>query len=94
MPEQLLDRANVMLISKQMGRERVAEGVAGRAFGNAGPASGFRHRALEHGLMQVVPAPLAGRPVQVEARGGKHSLPCPLPAPGWILPLTPPCPSA
>lgn len=79
MPEQLLDGPDVVPVLEQVGRKRVAEDMAGDVLGNAGSSSGLRHGALEHGLMQVVPAPLPCRPVQVEARGRKHPLPRPLP---------------
>jgi hypothetical protein len=45
-PEQLLDRADAVPIVKQMGRERVAEGMATGRFGNTGPANGFPDEAL------------------------------------------------
>lgn len=40
--EELLDRADVVAILHQMGRERVPERMAARRFGDAGPA----HRPL------------------------------------------------
>lgn len=86
MSEQLLDCADVMPILKQMGRKRVAEGVEGRAFGNPGPTDGILDGPLEHGLMEVVPAPLAGHLVHVDPCGWEDPLPGPLPARVRVLP--------
>ncbi len=55
MPEQLLDRADAVPALKQMGGERMAEGVAGCGLGDAGPAGGVPDSAPEYGLVQVVP---------------------------------------
>ena len=53
-----------------MGREGVAQGVGRGPLRDPGPADGTLHQALEHGLVQVVPAPLAGVPVHVETGRG------------------------
>lgn len=55
--------------------ERVASG----AFRDPRPAGGLPHRPLQHGLVQVVPTPLAGDAIHVEAGRGEHPLPDPLP---------------
>ena len=41
-------------------------------------ADGLSHRPLQHGLVQVVPAALAGDAIHVETGRGKHPLPRPL----------------
>jgi hypothetical protein len=56
-PEQLLNGADVLAVFQQVCGERVAEGVGARPFRDPGLADGILHRALEHGLVQVVPAP-------------------------------------
>ncbi len=76
--EELLHGTDVVVGLEEVGGEGVAERVAGRALGDARPARRLLHRPLEHGLVQVVPAPLAGDAVEVDAGGGEHPLPRPL----------------
>ncbi len=55
-PEQLLNRADVVARLEQGGRERMAQRVAPGALRQPGGQHGLAHGALEHGLVQVVPA--------------------------------------
>ncbi len=84
--EQLLDCADVVPILEEVCGKRMAEGVAGRMSGNPGSADGVPDRALQHRLMQVVPAPLAGHPVDVDPGSRKDPLPTLLPARVRVLP--------
>src|SRR3989304_4595741 len=68
-------------VANEWRKEWQGGGVAG-----AGRAAGAPDSALEHGLVQVVPAPLAGHPVYVYPRGREHPLPAPLPARVRVLP--------
>ena len=77
--EQLLDGANVAAALEQVGGERVAEGVAGRALGDSGSEHGPPDGLLEHGLVQVVAAALPRLGVQVEPGCGEDLLPGPVP---------------
>ena len=76
--EQLLDRADVVTVLEQMGRERVPESVASGGLRDPRAQDGFPHRALQDRLVQVMPPPLPGLGVYVDARGGEHPLPSPL----------------
>lgn len=76
--EQLLDRADVVAVFEQVGREGVAQRVAGDALGNAGCRAGAADGALEHGLVQVPAPDLSGRPLRMRPRGGEEPLPRPL----------------
>lgn len=58
---------------------RMPKGVGGGELGHARAPNGLLDRPLDHGLMQVVPAPLAGLAVYVGPGGGKDPLPGPLP---------------
>jgi hypothetical protein len=52
--EELLDGADVVAAFEQVGGERVAEGVAGDAFGELRVLGGAADGALDHRLVQVV----------------------------------------
>ena len=56
MPEQSLDRANVVVRLQKMGSERVAEGVGRDAFGELGAPDRFAQRFLELCFMHMIPA--------------------------------------
>jgi hypothetical protein len=59
MAEEFLNRANVVASLQEMSGEGVAQGVARRGLVNSGGANGLLEGPLEHGLVQVVAAPLA-----------------------------------
>lgn len=73
--QQLRNRSNVATALQEMRRERVPEGMTRRPLGDLRSPD----RALEHGLVQVVPAPLSCLRVAV-------SLPRPVPPRGRQLP--------
>ena len=75
MSEQLLHRTDVVPVLQQVGGERMPEGVRGRAPDDPGPARGVLDRPLEDGLVQMMPAELAGEAVAVETRGREDPLP-------------------
>ena len=85
-PEELLDGADVVPVLKRLGDEGVAQGVGRGPLHDPGPPDRTFHYALENGLVQVVPATLAGVPVHIEACRGEDPLPYPLPARVRILP--------
>ena len=69
--------ADVAAVLEQMGRKGVAQGVTRRALRNTGAPDGVLDGALQHGLVQMVAAPLTGFPVDVDAGGVKNPLPWP-----------------
>src|SRR5688572_2997599 len=54
MPEQLLDRTDVVAGLEQRRRERMAKAVARRGFGEPRGASGCAEGFLQHGFVEVV----------------------------------------
>src|SRR5437899_6982328 len=60
--------------------------VARRAFRDSRSPHGIFHGSLEHGLVEVMAATLAGHAVDVEARSRKHPLPRPFASSVRILP--------
>src|SRR5215470_2126342 len=80
MTEQVLNRPDVVAILQQVRGERVAEGVAARRLGDARPADRVLNRALQNGLVQVVPSALSRHAIDINSRRRKHPLPGPLPA--------------
>ena len=77
--EELLNGADVMVVLEQVGGEGVPKRVTRRALRNARATCCLPHRPLQHGLVQVVPAALAGDAIHVEPGRRKHPLPHPLP---------------
>ena len=77
--EELLDGPDVVVVLEEVGGEGVAKRVTGCALRDGRPAHGLLHRPLEHGLVQVVPAPLARGAIQVETGRWDHPLPDALP---------------
>jgi hypothetical protein len=69
-PEELLHGADVVAVFQQVGGEGVAEGVGAGALGDAGMPDRVSDRPLKDGLMEVVTAVLAGRPIDVDSCGG------------------------
>jgi hypothetical protein len=59
--------ADVPVLLEQVGRERVAERVAGRAVRDAGLTHGVLERALQDRLVEVVDTALARHAVNVES---------------------------
>jgi len=55
-PEQGLHGTDVVAVLEQVGRERVAEGVAGRAFGEARCDDRCSYGALNHRFVEVMAA--------------------------------------
>lgn len=56
-----------------------------RSLGEARPADGFDHGALQHGFVQVMTAALARGAVAIDPGSREHPLPDPLRAGVWIL---------
>jgi hypothetical protein len=85
MTQQLLDGPDVVAVLEEMGGERVAECVTGRGLWNGGPSYGLVDCPLEHGLVKMVPAPLSGDSIDMNASCREDPLPSPLPAGVGIL---------
>ena len=77
-PEQLLDRADVMTRFEQMRRERVPQRMRRGGLRNAGAPQGLAHRPLERLVADVVPPLDAASWVERAAIGGKNILPAPI----------------
>lgn len=73
--EELLDGADVVSIFEQMGRERVAKGVAGNALGQPGGLRGPSDGPLHSRGVKVKPADPTGRGIAATGAGGKDELP-------------------
>ena len=73
MTEQLLNRPDVVTILQQVRRERVAEGVAARRLRDARPADRVLDRALQDGLVEVVPSVLPGHAIDIPSTNGPSS---------------------
>ena len=54
MPEQFLDRSNILSGFKQMSRETVTEGMARNLFGDSCPTNGIRDVLLDGTFMNMV----------------------------------------
>ncbi len=65
---------------EQMGREGMAHGVAGHAFGNGGFANRVFHLTLHGGFMEVMTGHASGSWVGTESCGGEKILPWPFSA--------------
>ena len=79
-PEELLHGADVVAGFQQVGGEGVAEGAGAGALGDAGMPDRVSDRPLKDGLVEVVPAVLAGRPIDVDPGGREGPLPRPFAA--------------
>jgi len=64
-PEQFLNRTDVMAVFQQVRGERVTEGVAARRFGDPRAPDRVLDRALQHGFVEVVPSPLSGDAIDI-----------------------------
>ena len=76
--EEILDGADVVAGFEQVGGERMAQRVAGGAFGQAGGSGGAGHGALQAGGAEVMPGEAAGARIASEAAGGEDELPAPV----------------
>ncbi len=84
--EELLDRADVVAVLKKVRREGVPERMASRGFVQARAAHCVLDGALQDRFVEVVPAPLAGQPIDMDSCRRKDPLPGPLPSCRRILP--------
>src|SRR5438067_3711484 len=84
--EELLYRPDVVAVLEQMRGERVPECMARCGLGEAHLADCPMHRPLDHGLVQMVAAPLAGDRFEVRACRRKDPLPRPLAPRVGVLP--------
>ena len=84
-PEELLHGAGVVAVFQQVGGEGVAEGMGAGALGDAGMPDRVSDRSLKDGLMEVVTAVLAGRPLDVDSGGREDPLPRPFAAGVGVL---------
>src|SRR5262245_40832486 len=64
-PEQFLNRADIMAVFQQVRGERVTEGVAARRFGDPRATDRVLDRALQHGFVEMVPSPLSSDAVDI-----------------------------
>jgi len=83
--QELLDRADVVTALQQVRRERMAQGVGARHFGDPSSANRRAHGALDDSFVQMVTAALAGLAIDVGAGGGEDPLPGPLTRGGRVL---------
>jgi hypothetical protein len=72
MPQEFLNRADVVSVFKEVSRKRVPKRMRGRRLGDARPADGLFDGPLDHGFVEVVPLPLARLTVQVATARGEH----------------------
>ncbi len=84
-PKQFLDRANVVAHFQQMRGEAVPQRVRPHRFGYPDASSRFADGPLRHGLVQVMPTPLARARVGRDGRGGKDPLPPPFAVRLWVF---------
>lgn len=77
MPQQHLERADVVAVLEGMRRERVAEGVGlARAWGDLLPDRRLPESALQDGLVQVVEVALPSDPIKVDPGAPGLALDC------------------
>ena len=79
MPQQFLDRPDVVPALEQVGRKRVAQGVATHGFRESGLHRCGAHGFLDSALVKVVTHESARRFVPEDTSGREHPLPRPLP---------------
>ena len=85
-PQELLDRPDVISSHEEMGRERVAEGMADRVLGDAGLARCVVEGSLGRPLVEVMATSFPGGRVAPQARGRKdHCQPHSAAALGYFL---------
>lgn len=76
-PQQLLDRPDVVSVLEQVGGERVTECVAGDTLFDVGQRRRFFDCTLKDGFVQVVPTPNSGFGIRIVPMRGKYPLPSP-----------------
>jgi hypothetical protein len=74
MPQQFVDRSNVIPRLEQVRRKRVSQRMAGGGAGNARSPGGVLDSALQDGLVQVMPPPFACLLIHVEPGRGLDPL--------------------
>jgi hypothetical protein len=84
-PQEFLDGPNVIPVLEEMRGKGVAERVAGRRLGHPSPEDGLPYRPLDDRFVQVVPAPLAGVPGDVDAGSRKDPLPAQFVPRVWVF---------
>ena len=87
MPEEFLDRPDIVSRFEQVSRERMPQGMAARRLRDSRASNGVLHRPLHHGLVKMMPPVSAGPRIAVESRRRKHPLPAPFPRGPRILAL-------
>ena len=85
-PEELLDRPDVVSGFEQVSGEGVSEGMALRRFGDPRGAHRALHGPLENRLVEMVSATLTCLRVPIEARGREDPLPGPVTSRAGVLP--------
>ena len=86
MAEELLHGTDVAAGLEQVGGERVPQSMARGALRDPGAPHGVHDGALQRGLVEVVPPPLTGLPVDIDTGGGENPLPGSLAAGVGVLP--------
>ncbi len=86
MPEQLLDRPDIVPVFEQVSRERMPQAVTGNMLRNGGPRGRVLDGALDHRLVEMVPIQLPRDGIRELTVRGKDPLPAPLPVRIGILP--------
>jgi hypothetical protein len=77
-PQELLDGPDVITAHEEMGRERMAEGMAGRVLGDSGLARCVVEGSLDRPLVEVMATSFLSGRVVPEARRWEDPLPTPL----------------
>ena len=85
MPKQLLHGANVVAVSQQVCRKRMAKCVAGHSFGQPSFPHGGLDRLLNERFVNMMTPLLAGPLVHPPIVLGENELPAPLLVGVWIL---------
>ena len=84
--EELLDGPDIGSAFEEMGREGVAEGVAGGGFGDTGDADGLLDPSLEYGFVKMMATCLTRVPIDVEPGCREDPLPGPFGSGARVLP--------
>ena len=78
-PQEFLDRANVVAPFEQVRRKRVPQAVRCGRFGNSTPPDSALENTLDRRLMEMIPALNSSFSFKISARCRKDPLPCPFP---------------
>ena len=84
--EEFLNRAGVVAVLEEMGRERVSKSVGACRFRNSGREHGLPYRTLQGTLVQKMPAALATLTMGVVSCRWKDPLPSPFAGRVWVFP--------